>query len=199
MRKKLVSALRDPFQSWFVQLLLVINLPGALLGYLWYVRQLQETPFIYWPVVPDSPLSATFFSLTLLFWWFGKRVPVLELIAFCSVIKYGIWAGVIILSYWFSGGSQSYMEWLLLISHIGMALEGFIYLRYMRPGYSEIGLTVAWLAFNDLMDYGFGLHPYLFTAGQLPLALLSAVALTGLLAAYLGLLSSRKMVFKRSS
>jgi hypothetical protein len=44
-----------------------------------------------------------------------------------------------------------------------------------------------WMLLNDLMDYGAGLHPYLFAEGQLYLALVSAVGLTLGISAALGL------------
>ena len=55
---------------------------------------------------------------------------------------------------------------------------GFIYLKTLQPGHGVIMFTACWMILNDLMDYGLGLHPDLFAAGQTGLALITAAGLS---------------------
>ncbi|MCL6635581.1 MAG: DUF1405 domain-containing protein [Peptococcaceae bacterium] len=80
---------------------------------------------------------------------------------------------------------MGFTETMLWISHLGMAVEGAVFLKTLLPGSGLIFLTGSWMLLNDLMDYGVGLHPYLFTSGQEPLALAAALALTLLITAVL--------------
>jgi len=52
----------------------------------------------------------------------------------------------------------------------------------------QLGLVALWLAVNDIVDYGLGLHPYLFRPGQEDLALVTASAISLAAILYLALL-----------
>lgn len=173
---------KDPRQPRFTMPLLVINVLGSLYGFYWYREQLAETPFYLWPFVPDSPLSSSLFAAALLFHLFGVTKPVFQVLACTVSIKYGIWAVIMITDYWSSGGPVAPTEIMLLVSHLGMAAEGAIFLRTYRFGIGAVLMSGALMLVNDLIDYGAGLHPYLFMAGQETLAMVAAFALTALLA-----------------
>lgn len=189
--KRLLLLWRDfwtnPWQARFTLPLVVINLLGSCYGYYWYREQLAATPVYFWPFVPDSPLSTTLLALALLVRQGGAGSLLFQTVAFTASIKYGIWAVLLISHYWQSGGPVALTEGALWLSHLGMAAQGAIYLRGLRPEPGVILLTGAWMAVNDLLDYGLGLHPYLFAAGQDRLAFLTAAALTVLLAGALWL------------
>ncbi|MDD4238624.1 MAG: DUF1405 domain-containing protein [Desulfotomaculaceae bacterium] len=174
---------KDPRQSRFTVPLLVINVLGSVYGYFWYREQLAETPFYLWPFVPDSPLSSTLFAAALLLHLSGATRTLFQVLACTVSIKYGIWAVIMITNYWFSGGPVAPTETMLWLSHLGMAAEGAIFLKTYRFGIQVVMITGAWMLVNDLMDYGAGLHPYLFMAGQDILAMVAALALTALLTA----------------
>ena len=98
-----------------------------------------------------------------LYWTFIESVrfhkTLLQVLA-CSVsIKYGIWAVVMISHYWASGGALEATEAMLWISHLGMAVEGAVFLRVYSFGRAGAFVAAAWMLLNDLMDYGAGLHP----------------------------------------
>jgi uncharacterized membrane protein YpjA len=181
---------KNPRQPRFLVPLLVINVLGSIYGYFWYRQQLSETPFYLWPFVPDSPLSSTLFAAALLFHLTGATKPLFQVLACTVSIKYGIWAVILITHYWLSGGPVTPTETMLWISHLGMAAEGAIFLRTYKFGITAIIISGAWMLVNDLMDYGAGLHPYLFMAGQDTLAMVAAFTLTVLLAA--GLIQLRR-------
>lgn len=168
----------NPWQARFTVPLLVINIAGSLYGFYWYHQQLAATPPVFWPVVPDSPLATTFLSLLLLAGLLGSRPAILRALAGVACIKYGLWAVYIISQYWYIGGSVEPEQIMLWISHLGMVLQGWTYLRGWSAPRAAMLLTVGWLVLNDLMDYTLNLHPYLFAESQLVVAETAAVVLT---------------------
>lgn len=169
---------RNPRQNRYLLPLIAINFAGSVYGYYWYSPQLAELPFYTWLTVFDSPFSTTLFALALLAGLGGRQNGWFPVLAFVCCIKYGFWAVILIGHHWFTAGVVTPLETMLWLSHWGMVLEGWIYLRTMPLERPAVVVPVAWLAVNDVFDYGFGLHPYLFAAGQLPVALTAAVGLT---------------------
>ncbi len=168
----------NPWQARFMLPLIVINAAGSVYGYYWYHEQLARTPPHFWAFVPDSPLATTLFALALLLSLAGPGRILFQAVALTASLKYGIWAVVMISHYWLKGGPLEFTEGMLWVTHFGMALQGFAYLRQLRPGAGVILLTAFWMVLNDLMDYGLGLHPDLFAAGQTLPALITAGGLT---------------------
>lgn len=168
----------EPFRRPFLWFLLVTNGIGAVSGYFWYENQLAGTDWYWWFFVPDSPLSAALFTLAVV-GWLGKREwSLFYLWAATAVIKYGVWAVILIADYWVGGGRPTFLEVMLFLSHIGMTVEGVIYLRHLAIRAGQVVLIAAWMLFSDWMDYGLGLHPYLYRPDQWLLAMLLAVSLS---------------------
>ena len=170
---------------WFLHALLWVNVLGTLYGYEWYRGQLVRTWNEYgeWlvPFVPDSPTASLFFSITL--WYLirdasrarraeGTLRPsegvgpiswrgVWEGLAVITQVKYGIWAVTII----FWGASQGdtivWQEWMLIGSHSAMAIEALLYMRFYRFTALAVAVGAAWTLANDVIDYTFGVFPYL--------------------------------------
>lgn len=82
------------YDKLFLFILLIINLLGTLYGYIWYGNQLSHTALKYVVFVPDSPTATLFLSLVLIMYLFKRSFPILEVIAFMTLIKYGVWAVV---------------------------------------------------------------------------------------------------------
>lgn len=141
--------------------LIAINLGGAVYGFNWYAEQLRHTPWVYWPVVPDSPGSALLFSFFLIGLALRRRWPLLEGVASMMMIKYGLWTLVVMSHYWLTTGTAPFESVHLSISHAGMAIESLLFLRVYRPGMAYGILGLAWLLFNDAWDYLGGTHPTL--------------------------------------
>lgn len=179
---KLLGLLKNPFERWFLWLLFVINILGSVYGFYWYRYQIADTPWYYLIFVPDSPLSTTLFCIALLTIQWQKKLPILKLWAYFWLIKYGIWAVIINIDVAVSYTDLFSTENLLLaISHAGMALEGFLFLRYLKFKSFDLIIISLWLIINDFMDYVLNLHPYLFDDAQLRLARFSAISLSILL------------------
>jgi uncharacterized membrane protein YpjA len=188
---------RDPWQRRFTLPLVIINALGSAYGFYWYHEQLAATPIRLWLFVADSPLASTLFTLALLIRGSGALRRLFQVIAFTAAIKYGLWAIVIITQFWVDYGQVGPTEVMLWASHLGMAVEGVIFLKTMQFSRVAAGVTLLWMLPNDLLDYCAGLHPYLFAPEQEVLALATALLLTVLITA--GLLILRRYNFARLS
>jgi uncharacterized membrane protein YpjA len=184
----------NPFKPWFLITLVVINILGSIYGYYWYRYQLMATPKHLWFFVPDSPLSTTLTAIALIFMLLKKRNSLFEWLAFTAVIKYGLWAVVIISHFGLTGGTIKPEIWMLWFSHLGMAVEGMIFLRHAKVSWREITIGLIWMLFNDLLDYSLGIYPYLYASYQWPVAIITAVGLSLLLS-----LPQVRFNFRRSS
>lgn len=186
---------KDPWQQRFTIPLVIINVLGSLYGYYWYHEQLAGTSFHLWLFVSDSPLSSTLFALALLIRGNSPLRRLFQVIAFTAAIKYGIWAIVIITHYWALHGNIEFTEIMLWASHLGLAAEGFIFLKTLRVERIIGYITGMWMLLNDILDYLYGLHPYLFAPGQEPAALTTALILTVFITG--GLVMFRRLMLVR--
>lgn len=168
----------NPFRPWFLITLIIINFLGSIYGYYWYRHQLASTPIFLWFFVPDSPLSTTLTAVALFLILIDKRNSLFEWIAFTAVIKYGVWAVIIISHFGLTGGVIQPEIWMLWFSHLGMAVEGTIFLRQVKVARREIVSGLLWMLFNDLLDYGLGIYPYLYASYQWLIALIAALSLS---------------------
>lgn len=146
-------------------LLLLVNGFGTVYGYWWYRDQLAATPVLAWPVVPDSPTATALFALFLAAVLRGREIPALSAFAFLTSVKYGLWTPAVMAQYWLATGRATFESVHLSLSHLGMALETFIYMRAFPPRRAAVLVAGAWLGFNDFADYALGFHPVLPVPG----------------------------------
>jgi uncharacterized membrane protein YpjA len=156
-------------------LLFIVNALGTVYGYIWYGSQMQYTVEVQsaWQVifVPDSPTASLFFTLSLLFLLFPRFVKpglvgiavrsLIEALGVVTSIKYGIWAVTMIMA----GGAQGdHLQWehyMLIVSHLGMAVEAMLFVRYMIFGRFMAFVALVWLLVNDTIDYTYFVFPWL--------------------------------------
>lgn len=157
-----------------IRLLFIVNFLGTIYGYYWYKNQLADTPLHLWPFVPDSPTASLFFTLVLLAFLLGRKWPLLEALAAITLFKYGIWATVMILWSTALGAPLYFEHYMLMTSHLGMALQAILYAGYYSFKLKHLAIAACWTLLNDTLDYTLGifpwihrsLHPYLgFVAG----------------------------------
>jgi len=152
-------------------LLFAINFLGTIYGYIWYGNQLEFTAANYplWllPLVPDSPTASLFFTAALLMLLYppksitGMTVRgLVEALAVVTSVKYGIWAVSIIAAGGFQGNSLDWKDWMLVISHTGMAVEALLFARFFSYR-KMLPLALLWTIFNDTIDYSYGIYPWL--------------------------------------
>ncbi|UKS30577.1 DUF1405 domain-containing protein [Paenibacillus sp. HWE-109] len=158
-------------------LLFISNLLGTVYGYEWYWIQMSNTiaekPLWYVFFVPDSPTASLFFTLSvgylLLDHTSNKQSGQLyqairgfiEAFALITSFKYGIWAVTMIWAGAWQGVAVGWDGWMLTSSHLAMALEALLFVRWYRYKVGAIVLVAAWTFWNDFMDYERGVFPSL--------------------------------------
>nr|WP_221401230.1 DUF1405 domain-containing protein [Paenibacillus phyllosphaerae] len=156
-------------------LLFVVNTLGTIYGYIWYGEQLQFTlenhPAWQLVFVPDSPTASLFFTLSLLYLLFplkpqaglAARVlrQIIEALGVVTSIKYGIWAVAMILAGAAKGDQLVWQQYMLIVSHLGMAIEALLYARFFVFGRIAALAATCWLWLNDTVDYHYGVYPWL--------------------------------------
>jgi uncharacterized membrane protein YpjA len=154
-------------------LLLICNLLGTIYGYIWYGSQLQYTaetePSWLLIFVPDSPTASLFFCLALCFLLLERRLEarwlpirvLIEAVAVVTSIKYGIWAVTMIFAGAYQGDPLNWKDYMLTASHLAMAIEALLFVRFFRCGTKVLLLAGVWTLLNDIMDYSYGVFPWL--------------------------------------
>jgi uncharacterized membrane protein YpjA len=158
----------------FLWLLFLVNLAGTIYGYIWYEGQLIATfnnhPLWQLVFVPDSPTASLFFTMSLLYLLFPPQKPyrfaimgrsLIEALAVVCSVKYGIWAVAMIVAGAWQGADLYWQHFMLIASHLGMALEALLFFRFMKAGAAALAVAAGWLLLNDTIDYTFGVFPYL--------------------------------------
>lgn len=167
-----------PDDRRLVFVLILVDVLGAIYGFNWYAVQLSHTNPVFWPIVPDSPLSTLLFGLMLIVLFSGRRSGPLEGISYVSMVKYGVWTPVIFIQAWATRGYAYWEEVFLSASHMGMALQALLFYRVFAPARNYLLAAGAWSLFNDYMDYARGFHPYLPFDRHLPSISVYTPALT---------------------
>ncbi|PYZ98405.1 hypothetical protein CR205_07380 [Alteribacter lacisalsi] len=145
---------------WFIILLLIINIPGTIYGYIWYESQLANTPAHFLIFVPDSPTASLFFVIVLFAFLLRRSFPLMEALAAVTLFKYGIWAVVMIVWAGMEGAQMRWDHYMLIASHLGMAIQGLLYAPYYRIRPWHLIAVALWTLHNDVIDYIYGMHPY---------------------------------------
>ncbi|WJH34183.1 DUF1405 domain-containing protein [Paenibacillus sp. CC-CFT747] len=158
----------------FLWLLFTVNLLGTIYGYEWYGSQIavtiEEKPLWMVFLVPDSPTASLFFTLSLLYLLgdtrrgsvrTGPLRRVVEAVGLVASFKYGIWAVVMIVAGARLGDPVGWQDWMLSLSHLGMAAETLLYFRFMTISPAAIGWAGVWVMLNDYVDYTFDIYPWL--------------------------------------
>jgi uncharacterized membrane protein YpjA len=135
--------------------LLLINIAGTIYGYYWYKWQLVDTPSIFLPFVPDSPTACLFFVFVLISFLLKKNWPLFEALAIVSLFKYGIWAVVMNLLVYTVKGELDFVSYMLIFSHLGMAIQGVLYAPFYRMKMRHLVIAAIWVLHNEMIDYVF--------------------------------------------
>jgi len=141
-------------------LLLVVNALGTAYGYYWYKDQLAETPIYFLPFVPDSPTASLLFCVVLAGFLYKKHLPLFEALAITNLFKYGVWAVGMNIASGFTGYDLVFGNYMLIVSHGCMALEGILYARYFKIKPWHLAVAGVVLLHNDIIDYVFHMMPW---------------------------------------
>ncbi|WP_221565178.1 DUF1405 domain-containing protein [Alkalihalobacillus sp. TS-13] len=140
-------------------MLLIINILGTIYGYIWYAEQLKMTPWYFLPFVPDSPTASLFFVFVLIAFLLGRNWPLIEALAAITLFKYGIWAVAMNFVGGYVSGSLTWVNFMLIFSHLGMAIEGLLYSPFYKIKRWHIYVAAVWVIHNEMIDYLFDMEP----------------------------------------
>lgn len=184
--------LRHPLLFWSC---VIANLIGAVVGALWwYGPMLWTSPLWALPFIPDCPLAAFIANIALLGLWANKRWPFFNALVAFACLKYGAWTVGFWLRQWSSAGEIYPVEVLLVVTHIGLFIEGLLFVPHIGPLSLPKRLAViGWFVLSIYVDYGLGFYPP--PASHVPVSFIFwlATALTVLLSAWLLLLPRTAM------
>ncbi|WP_246321151.1 DUF1405 domain-containing protein [Paenibacillus germinis] len=155
----------------------ISNLLGTIYGYEWYWAQMVDTianyPAWYVYFVPDSPTASLFFTLSIGFLLMDRSLDqqpnklyrairgFVEAFALITSFKYGIWAVAMIWTGAWQGVPVGWDGWMLTGSHLAMAVEALLFVRWYRYRLTAIIIVAIWTFWNDFMDYERGIFPRL--------------------------------------
>lgn len=157
---------------WF---LFWVNLLGSCYGFWWYRYQLVDTPVRYWLIVPDSPGSTLLLTGFLALLLAGRvradsgsdavvalrgGAGWLGAVAFLSNMKYGLWTAIVLPYHAIWSGQWTFADVHLSLSHAGMWVQGLLFLYWYRPSRAAAGAALAWMLFQDWVDYASWLHTH---------------------------------------
>ncbi|WP_082220246.1 DUF1405 domain-containing protein [Domibacillus robiginosus] len=143
----------------FMWALFLINLLGTIYGYIWYMPQLEQTAAIFLPFVPDSPTASLFFTIALFGILIGRQWGLIQALAVMTLFKYGIWAVVMNGLTLAVTGNLSWLGWMLVASHFGMAVQGLLYAPFFRVKPVHLIAAAVWTVHNEIIDYVFMQYP----------------------------------------
>jgi uncharacterized membrane protein YpjA len=159
LRWTMDSILRWPLLFWGC---VIANLVGTVFGVIvWYGPMLQASPLWTFPFIPDCPLAALLGSIGLLALRGRRRWSFFYALVAFACIKYGVWTVAYWLREWSVGGFYGDpMEVVLFITHIGLLIEGLLFVPHIGP-LSPVGRAgvIGWFALSIYVDYGLGFHP----------------------------------------
>jgi uncharacterized membrane protein YpjA len=147
------------FNYKIMVMLFIVNVVGTLYGYYWYIPQLKETPVYFLLFVPDSPTASLFFSIFLFAYLTGKKYPIVEALAFLSLLKYGVWAIIMNVMTLIVNGTLDITGYMLMFSHGAMAVQAFIYSPLYNIKLSHLFIASVILLHNEIIDYVYGMMP----------------------------------------
>ena len=159
-------------QRFFIFFLFWCNIAGTLYGYIWYKEQLAYTfshhPWWHILFVPDSPTASLFFCISLLFFIYEVKNPILQYIrsliqslAVVTLVKYGLWAIFVICLGAYRDIPILWQSWMLIVSHGIMAVQAFIYVHFFHIKWWSFIVALLWTIADDIVDYTYGVYPAL--------------------------------------
>ncbi|KKB37650.1 lipoprotein heptaprenylglyceryl N-acetyltransferase LhaT [Bacillus thermotolerans] len=143
----------------FLLLLFIINLAGTVYGYVWYGSQLSRTEWLFIPFVPDSPTASLFFTIVLAGFLLKKSWGLFQVLALITLFKYGVWAVVMNVLTWVWTGYLPWEAYMLILSHLGMAVQGLLYAPFYRVKLWHLAVAAVWTLHNEIIDYVFMQYP----------------------------------------
>lgn len=143
----------------FLIFIILCNIVGTIYGYYWYLGQLQQTKWYFMPFVPDSPTASLFLVIALMAIVWNRHLSLIEVLAFVTLIKYGVWAVVMNILVFITLDEVTAMGMMLIISHAIMAIQALLFVPLFRVSLLSIVIAAIWVFHNDVIDYVYMQYP----------------------------------------
>jgi uncharacterized membrane protein YpjA len=173
--------------------LILVGIAGSAWGFIdWYGPTFALFPAWQWPFVPDCPLFALLFTISLAMILLNRDWPAYNALVAFGLIKYGIWTVLVWSLYWGNGGPLSAEGIAMTLTHTGMVLEGLILLSFLKVDWATVALSALWFGLSDWMDYGpFETYPRFPRIVPFAVVQWHTIGVTLLMTALFGYLASR--------
>ena len=83
----------------------------------------------------------------------------MEALAIITLFKYGVWAVIMNLLTLVTTGSLSWQGYMLIASHLGMAIQGILFAPFYRIKPWHLVFAAIWTIHNEIIDYVFEMMP----------------------------------------
>ncbi|MEW6294714.1 MAG: DUF1405 domain-containing protein [Candidatus Diapherotrites archaeon] len=146
----------------FFWVIVIGNLIGFIYGvFFYYWQQLMNTNLFLWVFVPDCPLAALLFAVTLIGIKFKKNFQWFYFFSFAFALKYAFWTVFVLLKYnWFYFTPEaSFLYSVLFVSHILLFAEQFILLNKIEAKKIFLIITLILFLVFDFSDYVLSTNP----------------------------------------
>jgi uncharacterized membrane protein YpjA len=187
LRRVLDTIVSVPLLFWGCVTANMVGVIGG--GIFWYGPMLWSSPLWAMPFIPDCPLAALVGTVALLAVWSRQRWRLLFAFAAFGCLKYGVWTLAFWLYYWNATGSLDVVSVTMFVSHIGLCIEGLLFVPHIRPlSLTKRVVVVGWFVLSIFIDYGLGYYPPLGDYVPVSFVFWLAVVLTVVLGSALLLL-----------
>lgn len=160
--------------------LLAINGVAFLVGVGFYVtatepygRRMVDVPVLLYPMYADSPTAIALATLALatLLPALGRPLadaPVnrplayLHTLGFAWLVKYGLWTGIALvrrIDLYLAAPDALWAFWGITTTHLLFVAEAYLLPHVGRTTRGALGLALATLLADDVLDYALGYHP----------------------------------------
>lgn len=153
--------------------IVAVGLVASIVGFVyWYGPTLARYPVWQWVFVPDCPLFALLFVVSLLLILYKRNWPPYDALVAFGLIKYGVWTVSVWILYWiYTRGDFSFESVTMSVAHVGMILEGLFLLSFLKLDWPTVAACALWFGLSDWMDYGpFQTYPH-FPMSGIPLGI----------------------------
>src|SRR5699024_12492834 len=121
---------------------------------------MHATPCKFNVFVPDRPTASLYLCIAILGLIVNKKLPIIEVLAFVTLIKYGVWAVIMNIILFIQYDMITITGCMLILSHGIMAIEGFIFYPRFKVTIVAFFIAMVWVFHNDIIDYVFMQYHY---------------------------------------
>lgn len=146
------------------------NLLAMFVGIRFYLDTMGEVNTFLWLAYLDSPMAVLLMALSLatLVPFVGQdarsattnvAAAYLHTLAFVWLVKFGLWTVAALNVGFWSYFPALWAYWGIIATHLLFVLQAYLIPHYGRTTPGALAFALVAVLGNDLLDYGFGLHP----------------------------------------